>query len=158
MQDKQSGIEEQLVRLRQEFDQAFAEPAGALGTRQESLLAIVAGGHRLALRLSELSGFQVCAKIMPLAGQALPLMGISGIRGRVVPIFDLASLLWAQKDNQESKWVALCGSEHAVGLAFAGFDGYLRVDRTQIHPIIGGEWKDHLPEALRTDGVVRGVA
>ncbi len=156
MQDEQSILEQQLIKLKEGFDQTFTQPAGALRSSQESLLAITAGSHRLALRLSELTGFQLCGKIMPLAGQAPPLLGISGIRGRVVPIFDLAHLLWGQEDGQELRWVALCGSEQGMGLAFAGFDGYLRVDRTQLRQMIEGEGS-HLPEVLQTEGLVRGV-
>jgi chemotaxis signal transduction protein len=51
------------------------------------------------------------------------LLGLSAVRGHLVPVFDLASLLGAGSHSQAPRWVALHEGKELLGLAFDEFEG-----------------------------------
>jgi chemotaxis signal transduction protein len=156
-QPPEPSVEQQLEQLRADFDRAFTEPTDTLGSAQESMLAITVAGQRMAVRTNELSGFQLSRRIMPLPHQLPHLLGVSGIRGRVVPVFDLARLLNSDPKEEQLRWVAVCGGDQPLGLAFAVFEGHLRASREDIHQVVEGNQNRCLPETIWTGGVLRFV-
>lgn len=159
-----------LHRLRRSFDEAFELPPPAASQQQETLLAIEAGGTPLALRIAELSRLEAGRKVVPVPTACAELLGLAGVRGRLVPVYSLASLL-GLSDRGDERWLVLCGGEIADGkpasttsisasdpiaLAFGALQGHARVARTEIfavnedaRPVI------HATELVRLDGVTR---
>ena len=121
--------------LRDAFDGTFARPPVSGNTEAEDLLAIRVAGQPYALRLNEITGLVSQSPVVAVPAGTPALLGVTGIRGAVVPVFDLPLLLGFAPDP-DPPWLVLCGAEPAIGLAFAGFEGYLRLD----------------PEAFQTGG------
>ena len=145
---------ERVAELRRAFDQGFAAPPKTERDELENLLAIRVAGERFALRISELAGLQPQQRIVPLPGARAGLLGLAGVRGRLVPVYSLASLLGyaAQERQQESRWLAICGSEQAVALAFAQFDGHRQPPRRDLLSLPASEGGSAHREVLRLDG------
>jgi purine-binding chemotaxis protein CheW len=149
--------------LRRAFDQSFSAPPAAVAAAREDLLAIRAGGEAYALRLAELAGVAAGRRITPLPTAVAGLRGLVGLRGRLVPVWDLAALL-GHPAPEAPRWLALVGGERSLGLAFEGFDGYLRVAREAIAPdpaapsVHGGDSAREralVREVVRLDAAVR---
>ena len=118
-------------QLRREFDASFAERPGEQVMQLEDLLAIRLAGKPYALRLSELSGLSAWRPVTPVPTAVSGLVGIAGIRGMLVPVYDLR-LIMDLPALETANWLGLVGVEAPIGLAFDGFEGYLRTAREAI--------------------------
>jgi chemotaxis signal transduction protein len=152
-------ISARVAELRNAFDQAYALPPAFQGPEQvENLIAIRVVRDPYALRISEIYGLSNNRKAVPFPSPIPELLGVAGIRGRLVPVYSLAALLGYSQDAGEARWIALCGSEEPAGLAFSDFEGYIRVPLAQVY---AAEQKDvtraHVKEVLRLADVVRAV-
>ncbi|HTV22254.1 MAG TPA: chemotaxis protein CheW [Polyangiaceae bacterium] len=119
-------LENRLIELRQSFDRAFAEPL--LDERADAtveLLAIRVGRDPYAVRLSEVGAIEADRTITPVPSDHAELLGIAGLRGTVVAVFDLARLLGAP-EAEEVRWLLLAQGA-PLAFAFSGFDGQLSV-------------------------------
>lgn len=122
----QHALQSRLVELRQSFDRAFAEPhaEGRVEARLE-LLAIRIGRDPYALRLSQIAAIEADRTITHVPSDHPELLGIAGLRGAVVAVFDLAGLLGAPRPDV-LRWLVLAKGA-PVALAFSAFDGQLTV-------------------------------
>jgi chemotaxis signal transduction protein len=143
---------ERVDELRLAFDRSFAlAPNTASDARiVENLLAVRIGPHPYALRLADVSGLFVDKKVTWLPSPVSELLGIAGLRGTVLPVYDLGMLLGCPR-AAAPRWLLLTAAT-VVGLAFEGFDGYLSVRRGSIVPEARAEAVDrHVREILHTD-------
>jgi purine-binding chemotaxis protein CheW len=116
----------------------------------EKLVAVRVGSHPYALRLAEVSGLFVDKKITWLPSPVSELLGIAGLRGAVLPVYDLGMLLGCPK-AAAPRWL-LVTAAISIGLAFDGFDGYLSVRPEMIVPELRAESRQrHVREILQTD-------
>lgn len=127
------------LRMREEFDRSFSLPMRADPPRTVDLLAIRLRGDGFALRAREISGLTMSRKIVPLPGGATALLGLTGIRGTLMPAWDLASLLGYGGQARGARWLVLGQGDAPWALAFDGFDGFFRVLGSDIHPGAAGE-------------------
>jgi chemotaxis signal transduction protein len=146
-------------QLRNEFDRARAIPVSSETVEQiENLLAIRVSGDAFAIRLSEISGLATDRKIVALPSPIPELLGVAGIRGRLVPVYSLSALLGYGAAAGQGRWLALCGAEEPVGLAINDFEGYLRVPLARVY---AAEKKDmvsaHITQVVRASDMVRAV-
>lgn len=107
-----------LEALRREFDDAFARTPAPIAEAPARLLAIRAGGAPFALRLDELAGVARDEAVAPVPGGPPELVGIAAIRGRIVPVFDLAALLGLEATGRRLRWLAVARAEDPVALSF----------------------------------------
>lgn len=112
--------------LRREFDGAFALPPRELAWDSVDLLAIRVGTKPYALRISEISAVLTGRPVTQLPSSNEALSGLVGIRGALVAVFDLAKLLGEDRTDEEPRWVALCGGESQLAVAFHAIEGHLR--------------------------------
>jgi chemotaxis signal transduction protein len=117
--------------LRRHFDEGFAVAAASTTEPLEDLLAIRVGSDPYALRLSEIAGLYVSAKIVPVPSPVPQLLGIVGIRGMMAPIYDLAALL-RYPSASDSRWLVLARAPQPVGLAFETFESHLQVSQASL--------------------------
>jgi chemotaxis signal transduction protein len=145
------------AELRAAFDAAFARPRGAGAEDAVALLALRVGGEPLAVRVLETAGLMPARRIVPVPSRRPELLGISGIRGAVVPIYGLARLL-RRADDGEPRWIVLAaaGGEERVGLAVATFERHLVVPAERLRPAATGPG-GHAPELLHGEGASRPV-
>lgn len=132
MNDQDSPLAERAAELRRAFDRAFAEAPAHVSTRVEDFLAIRVGPDPYAVRLAEISGLYADRRVTSLPSAVSELLGITGVRGAIVPVYDLRVLL-GYPAGEESRWL-LVAAEKAVGLAFDTFDGHLRIPKATSAP------------------------
>jgi purine-binding chemotaxis protein CheW len=118
--------DERAAALRRAFDEAFASPAGGARAEVEDFLAIRVAGEAYAFRLAGIAGLYADRPIVPLPEAASELLGIAGLRGSLVAVYDLRALLGAPR-GETPRWIALAASERTVGLAFDELEGFLHL-------------------------------
>jgi len=141
----------QFEDLRRSFDESFALPLDSRSTSLEDLLVVRVGGDRFALRVAELAGLHRRRRIVRLPGSRADLLGLAGIRGRLVPVFSLAVLLGYAADRDDNSWLILCNRDQELALSFGEFTGHVRVEPSQICPAADGHAREHLREVVRID-------
>ena len=120
-------LREHASTLRESFDRLFGAPVRKPPAKLEDLLAIRLGGNPYALRIDELSGLLVDQSITALPSPDCPaLLGLVGVRGSLVAVYDLAALLGAVETGVP-RWVVLAAGPEAVAFAFHDLDGHVRV-------------------------------
>lgn len=154
-----SPIATKLVELRNVFDRARTLPFSAQAAEQtENLLAICISRVAYAIRVSEIAGLTNDKKIITVPSSIPELLGIAGVRGTLVSVYCLSALLGYNLEEKQTRWLALCGTEEPVGLAFNNFEGYVQVPRVQLH---AAKQKDathkHVTHIAGATGMLRAV-
>jgi len=126
------GLASKAAELRAAFDESFAaseREQGALA--QVDVLAIRVADQRYALRLSEVQAVHADRTLVSVPAPAPELLGLVGLRGLVVPIYDLRLLL-GYPAGPAPRWLALAQATSAIGFAFDALDAHLRVAASDI--------------------------
>ena len=139
--------------LRSSFDGSFADARGSEEAR-EKFLAVRAGGTRLAFRLLELSSVAVDRGVTPAPSPLPELVGIAGVRGRLVPVYSLSVLIGGERAGAPSRWLVLV-ADGQVGLAVDEFEGYVFGRKADVASTAGVA--AHCPETLRIGSAGYGV-
>lgn len=139
--------------LREEFDRAFALPPAMPDAGAQQLLAIRAGGQAYALRLAGIRGLYVDRRVQTLPSRLPELLGLTGVRGLAVPVFDLAALL-GQPAQRTPRWLALAAGRHNAAFAFEQFEAH---HAAQPEDFLPAPRHDFLQAAVRMDGAPRAV-
>lgn len=126
-----SDVSDRLADLRSDFDRSFTEPARQHDVEYVELLAVQAGGHAYALRLSQASGVHSGRPVTSLPGPQAALLGVAGFGGAIVPVYDLAVLL-GHPGPGGPRWLVLAAGSPALALAFHDLDGHVRVPASTI--------------------------
>ena len=126
-------VESKAAALRQAFDLSFALPPPQASQEFEDLLAIRVAGDPYAIRLSDIVGIVAGRRVIPVPTVTLDLLGLAGLRGDVVSVFGLASILGYGQAPGSPRWMILCGAEEPIALAFSDFEGYLRLPKSSLH-------------------------
>jgi chemotaxis signal transduction protein len=152
------GLDRRAAYLRAAFDCAFAKPPPEAVAAKEDFLAIQVAGDPYALRVSELAGLVVDRKVAPLPSARTALSGVAGIRGALVPIYSLSSLLGYDARATPTRWLALCGRAEALGLAFDHLEGFLRIAQEDLYQASHVDAsRPHLAEVVRIGTTTRRV-
>ena len=117
--------------LRRAFDESaappVATPAPQTGVALEEWLGLRLGGDRFAARLTDIDGLEAEQRVLPLPAAKPELLGLTTVRGRLIPVFDLAALLGRRDVLGDHHWLLLAGAERPVALAFTALETYLRI-------------------------------
>ena len=119
-----SGLDGRAAALRQAFDAGFARAPVAHTRAAYDLLALTIGGDAYAIDMREVASLAVDRPITPLPTAVPELSGLAGLRGRMVPVYDLALLLGYPRPAA-TRWLAIAAGA-PLALAFERFDGYVR--------------------------------
>jgi purine-binding chemotaxis protein CheW len=147
--------------LRRLFDDGFATAAASKSENLEDLLAIRLGSDPYALRLSEIAGLHVGVKIVAVPSPSAQLLGIVGLRGTMVPIYDLAALL-RYPPAARPRWIVLARTSQPVGFAFETFESHLQVSEAslangQVEGANSGAAGQHTSGTVRAAGALRTI-
>jgi chemotaxis signal transduction protein len=133
--------------LRLAFDRSFAEQEAAMPPAQLDLLAIQVAGHGYVLRLAEVASLHADRKVVPVPSPRRELLGLVGVRGLTVPVYDLRQLL-GHEPGQATRWVALVRAATPFAVAFEKLETHLRVEQSGVlaappgdspsHPLLSG--------------------
>lgn len=152
------GLEKRAAELRSTFDRSFALPPREATVATEDVLAIRVAGAPYVIRLREIAGIVARRKLTPVPSMASHLLGVAGIRGGIVPVFSLASLLGHGPSLDAPDWMVLCGTEDPLGLGFTEFEGYLRASQSAFHADEAASGTHgYVKEVLRTDAAILPV-
>lgn len=148
---------ERLIQLRDSFDKSFALPISTTSHTYVGMLAIRVGKGEYAVRIDELAEVQKACKVVPLPGARSEMIGLAGIRGRLVAVYSLAALL-GDGDTKGWNWLAICGSQPSLALAFDELDAYVQAPKADLYPAaqVDGD-RAHVGEVLRSGNATRVV-
>ena len=121
------------AHLRQAFDRTFALPTSGASPEVEDLLTIRVAGDPYAIRLLDIAEIITERRVVWVPAATPDLLGLAGIRGGIVPVFGLSSILGYDPDPGAPRWMIICGSEDPIALAFSDFEGYLRLPASALH-------------------------
>jgi purine-binding chemotaxis protein CheW len=127
------------------------------------MLAIRAGGDPYAVQLAETAGLHADRRLTSVPGALPEMLGIAGIRGLLVPVYDLAALL-GHGSASAPRWFLLAQGREAVGLAFDAYEQHIRLPQASLDAAGTTEPGDatapahkHLRGTLEVDGVLRPI-
>jgi chemotaxis signal transduction protein len=121
-----TSIEQKLSALRQDFDQSFARAARGAGQAELDFISIRVAGDPYAIRLSEVQSLHRDRKLVAAPSLLPELLGLSGFRSVLTPVYDLAQLL-GYGAELSLRWLVVAHSASPIAFAFGGFDSHLRV-------------------------------
>ncbi|WP_437580869.1 chemotaxis protein CheW [Sorangium sp. So ce887] len=161
-------LAERLAALRGAFDASFAEPARTRAEEPARALAIRAGDRRLLVRIEELAAVEPCRRIVPLAGGPPGLLGLAGLRGRLVAAYDLAALVSGRPragvDGAAAgpalRWLLVCAENPEIALAIdeiESHESFSLADVRSADDERGEGAGEHVTEAVEIDGAPRGL-
>jgi purine-binding chemotaxis protein CheW len=158
MSSADAKLKSRLAEMRQRFDNAFAQPVPERAAGQYPMLAIVVGAERMAIRLTDTAALvTVQGRVAPVPSSVPELIGVTGIRGILVPVFSLAALLGLESQAGETRWLVLCGPRQApLALAFEEFESHIQVDASDRLAAVGdGSTRRYRGETVRHGGRLR---
>jgi len=123
------------AELRSAFDHSFSVADGGLSepdrAAQVDVLTIRVADQRYALRLSEVQAVHAERRLVAVPAPAPELLGLVGLRGLVVPIYDLRLLL-GHAAGPAPRWLALARAASPIGFAFDSLEAHLRLSSHDI--------------------------
>jgi chemotaxis signal transduction protein len=129
--------------LRRAFDASFALPPPPRDDDLVDLLAVTAGADALAVPLGAMAGLVPDRVVMPLPGSPPDLLGVAGLRGHLVPVYDLIRILSrgrAHGAGRGTRWILLAAGTPVFAVAVDRVDGHLRVPRDAVaEPVTGAD-------------------
>lgn len=147
-----------VAELKRAFDRTFAEAPRSDASPRNDYLAVSVGGDPYAICISEIAGLLSDRKVTGLPGSVTELIGLTALRGDLVPVYDLRALLGYPRTSAP-RWLVIAAATH-VALAFDRFDGHLRVPREAVSTASSQSAATRLPsvrEVVRTDESARPI-
>ncbi|MCC6998989.1 MAG: chemotaxis protein CheW [Deltaproteobacteria bacterium] len=139
--------------LRAQFDAGFAVAHRAAPAAFTEVLTLRAGGVVYALRVAHIGALHADRQLTPLPGPIPELLGLAGVRGDLVPVYDLGALL-GHAAASSPRWLVV-SADARVGLAFEAFEAHLRV--APPGPAEGAAERTHVREVVMTPAGARPV-
>lgn len=140
MSTRESQFEGGAARLRTAFDASFSAQRAPNAGAELDLLAIRVGGHGYALRLAEVLAVHAERELVPVPSPVPSLLGLIGVRGLVVPIYDLRLLL-GYPAGPPPRWLCLARAASALGFAFEALEAHWRLPHESV--VAGSELADN---------------
>jgi purine-binding chemotaxis protein CheW len=138
--------------LREQFDRSFALAPALPPVGSVNLLTIRIGAEPYAIRLADIRGLHADRRILPLPGPMRELLGVTGFRGQIVPVYQLATML-GLSGAAAPRWMVLALASAPLAFAFDAFETHICAAAHQL--IASGDSTERPCEAVRTDaGVV----
>ena len=151
MSDPGNGLQNKAAELRAAFDRSFAAAIHADTALFDDFLAIRLRDDPHVLRLDGVARLLPLRTLTRFPSTVPQWLGLAGVAGDVVPVYDLGVLLGYPAGTMP-RWMVVC-SAAPVALAFDVFEGQFRHPREADS---GGEGPRR-GEVLRTAGQVRPV-
>lgn len=136
MKPAAENLAQRLLELRQSFDGSFARPLAAAAAAPQKLLSIQTGRHKIMLRLDEVAGIHACPRLVPLPAPRPALLGIAGVRGRVLVVYSLAALLGEEAALAEApRWILVPRACEQLALGVHAIEAFVQVAADALHPV-----------------------
>ena len=132
----ETALASRATELRRAFDHSFAVPADDNRHEKVDLLDIMLAGQPYAIRTAEIAGIHLDLEVSHVPGPLPELVGITAIRGALLPVYDLGIVLGV--GPSAGRWVVL-DATRTVGLSFSDFHGHARIDAGQLAAHASGQ-------------------
>lgn len=126
-------LAESLREMREDFDRAFAVAASRSDRDSEALILVRISGESFAVRAKDATGLVRRTVITPVPTRIPALLGITAVRGELLPVYDTAALLGLQAAAGERSWLLIAGRETPVGFTFDELEGRLEIDPDRLY-------------------------
>lgn len=147
-----------LEEMREEFDRSFAVAPHGPAAELEDFLGIRVAGDPYAVRIAEVASLDARRQVVPLPAADAALLGLAGVRGKLVPVYSLAALLGYANTTEAGRWLLVAGRDESIGLAFDELEGYLRTPRSDVLTVDAHEkLREHIQETLRSASGTRHI-
>jgi chemotaxis signal transduction protein len=136
--------------LKRSFDLTFQQPLVERGREIAHLLVVRVGTARFALKVADLAGLARAQTVVPLPGTDSGLVGLAGLKGRMVAVYSLAAMIGCPElSTEQNRWMVLCRCEKEIALGFTAVTGTMMVPRTELSPVSPGA-PPHATDAVGT--------
>lgn len=142
--------DQSVAALAREFDEAFSRMVDVEPGATQEFLAVRVGEHGVALRAHEVASILRCPRIVPLPTSDPALAGIVGVRGAIVAVYTMATLLGLD-GRSGGGWIAVCQADHSVAMCFDDLIGYKRIAGGDVHTLEAAD----RAQPSHTSGVAR---
>lgn len=119
-------LSEDARALAEAFDRSFAVARPAAPPTPRDFLMVRIGGDPHAIPLLDLAELVPSGKLTTLPATPPECLGLAGVRGAAVPVYDLRVLLGYAGGGETAPWLAILASAR-VALAFDAVEGLLRL-------------------------------
>jgi chemotaxis signal transduction protein len=144
------------LEMRAAFDHSFAEAPRTEAVTEQDFLAIRIGPDPYAIRLADITGLFADRRITRLPSADPAFLGIAGVRGAVVPVYELGAFL-GYPAGEAWRWLLLIGGA-SLALAVDTFEGHLRVPQAALAAQVGvARSRDFVHEVLHVAGPARPI-
>ena len=113
--------------LKTAFDGTFAVPAQPPAVGAQRVLLLTVGGTPCVVAVEECAGVVPAGAIVRLPSTMSAFRGLTTVRGAVLPVYDLATLLGLEPHPVARPWLLLAAGLHPVALVADSVDGYASV-------------------------------
>ena len=105
---------------KREFDASFAHAADRAPASFVPMLAIRVGGEPHAIYMKDVASLHADLNLAVVPNTAGAFLGLVGLRGTLVPVFDLGTLLGYGREANP-RWVVVLSNPEPVAVAFQLF-------------------------------------
>lgn len=113
--------------LREAFDRSFAEPRAIADEAFDDFLLIRVSSRAYAVEVRELAGLYTDRLVVPLPSPSPELRGLTALRGKLAPVYDLGLLL-NRAPLEQPRWLFVA-RERTVAFSFDALMAHARVQR-----------------------------
>jgi chemotaxis signal transduction protein len=150
------GRDGRVTALATAFDGSFARAPDSTESAEEDMLAIAIAGEPYAVRLAAIDELVSDRPVTRLVGAVPGLLGVAGLRGALIPVFDLAALL-GRHDPVPPRWMVVTRGASPLALAFVHLDGHIRVPSAAIAADTSAGDRRHVRDVLRLGSELRPI-
>jgi chemotaxis signal transduction protein len=121
----EESIDQQVQRLRREFDESFTQLQTGIGERGTDFVVLVCGSVRYVVALSEIALLQGDTRIVRVPSSNPRLLGVCSVRGELLAVFSLAACLGKEARESPMPWI-LRAAATTTAFAFDRCEGQVR--------------------------------
>jgi chemotaxis signal transduction protein len=145
-----------VAELRSAFDRTFQVAYQRKTKDVEPMIAFRTAGAALAVSAKHITEVIKRGFILPVPSVVSELLGVAVVRGMLVPVFNLATLLELPPSG-EPQWFMLTNRETPVAFAFDGLEGRVEVERAHLYAEEASSRRKHIHQLAEVGSVVRAV-
>jgi chemotaxis signal transduction protein len=136
------------AEMRRAFDESFANPITLDEKARLPALVVMIAGRRWVVRLPDIAGVARVKPPLPVPGGSAGLLGLTGVRGALVPVYSLAALLGlTESPKGDTCWLALVSHGGTLGLAFDELERHIELAAEAVHAAADGSKSCEVPAA-----------
>jgi hypothetical protein len=124
--------------MRREFDAAFGSPPAPEPPPRERLLRVAAGGRGWFVRTRELAAVLACGEVVAVPGAGRGLLGLASVRGQVLPLFALTSLIDPAAPAERARLILVAAGGPGIGIGVSSVDGLAELPEEAVRAGAGG--------------------